>query len=185
MRILTLWQSAALFTVMSVAAAQEPSTTPPKAPPADRRVVGTLPDYHNNKAPAALGDSSNSLANLDTIRDRNLHRAQKGGCPPEVSARIADLKWKLGTLNPRAPGSPAQSASAMGGPRPASHATIASEWFQAPPSEAAADTKETLDSVLPVSLASPPKPVQKTDSRDAEQIRAEIKTLEAACVARN
>jgi hypothetical protein len=43
----------------------------------------------------ALDSLTTSLQDLNAIRDGNLTRVQKDGCPPEVAARLADLKARL------------------------------------------------------------------------------------------
>ncbi len=152
--------------------ATAPSTRPAPADPA---------------TPAnALDSVMGSMQDLNAIRDANLLRVQKDGCPPEVTSRLADLRGRLRQLESGTDAPPSK-------PRPGASdpSSVAADWYKhaAPETSAkpAADTPQNkqLDDVLP---AAPAKPAEKpappaAAPQDIEQIRAEIAQLSGACAA--
>jgi len=154
----------------------------------------------------ALDSLTTSLQDLNAIRDGNLGRVQKDGCPPEVASRIAVLRTRLRQDESRLNGSDAPASAAE---KPKDHAAgdpmaIASDWFKDPPKEAnstgtqaapPAGTHESklLDSVLvaqPSPATSPSakeKALEPQDRKELEdeiaRIKAEIAQLSAACMA--
>src|SRR5215831_7313646 len=76
------WLSGVLLATAGFA---QQTTPPPKQPPR------TPPAAPAN--PAGTMDSlSNSLQDLNAIRDGNLTRVQKEGCSPETAARLTELR---------------------------------------------------------------------------------------------
>lgn len=81
----------------------------------------------------ALDSLTTSLQDLNAIRDANLSRVQKDGCPPEVTSRLTDLKGKLrqaeAELNGVAAPLPASSqvARRVGAGDPTA---IAADWYK-------------------------------------------------------
>ena len=169
----------------------------PKAEPAAPR----------NTIDPSIDSLSKSLQDLNAIRDANLGRVQKGGCPPEVAARIADLKGKLQAYEAELNGVDA-AAAAPGRPTVRSGAndplSLAGDWYKRPagqetaaPSAGTRESRESklLDEVLAGGAANPP-PQRRIDpkSPEAEQkrkaveqdiarIKAEIDQLSGACAA--
>jgi hypothetical protein len=148
------------------------------------------PDYKEPVKADTLSNAGSTLQSFDAIRDKNLGVAQKSGCPPEIAARIADLKWKLELGQSRAgteagvkPNGQAGHAKSI----PFTYASVANDWFKndsdgAAPSPAQIDT---LDSVLPGGGSDAAnKRASSERPRSAESLQAEIHKLEAGCVAR-
>ena len=158
-----------------------PKTTPPPAatPPRTPAEAGN--------AAGALDSLSNSLQDLNAIRDANLTRVQKDGCPPEVSARLADLRSKLrqneAELSGEAPAKAPLPQKAGADPE-----AIASGWFKRPQQDrpetvsqapVSASTRETkmLADVLPDAPA--PAAKSKAPARPREDVEDEIAHLKA------
>lgn len=87
----------------------------------------------------ALDSLSKSLQDLNAIRDGNLGRVQKDGCPPEIARRIADLTGKLLSdqfeLNG---GRPPAAIPAAGSTEKSSQTdplAVAGDWFKRPSGE--------------------------------------------------
>jgi hypothetical protein len=148
----------------------------------------------------ALDSLTNSLQDLNAIRDGNLERVQKDGCPPEVTSRLTDLRARLRQKEAELAGADAPGAV----PVPAKDRTgsadamaIAGDWFKRPQAaektpEAPRDTKENklLSDVLPAApaqrTASQPLKADK-DQKGLEgeitRLKGEIAQLSSACAA--
>jgi hypothetical protein len=133
-------------------------------------------------------DSLNkSLENLDTIRDANLSRIQAESCPPEVAARIADLKAKVRNYESESSGIPVAAAPAR--PRtsaaPADPLAIATDWYKsgAPAAEAgkASQQSQLVEAVLPGARAPAPRAV--FSEQDITRAKTELEQLSGACAA--
>jgi hypothetical protein len=161
---------------------------------------------------SALESLTKSLQNLDAIRDANLNLVQKDGCPPEIAARLADLKNRLQSYEYELNGA-ASSALASAGARPAEKSSsedalaLARDWFQRPANkvspEAAATGSESSGAgsretkLLEAAFAGAqlaavpggrldPKPDQarrKVIQQDTGRIKAELAQLSEACPA--
>ena len=84
----------------------------------------------------ALDSLTTSLQDLNAIRDGNLTRVQKDGCPPEVGARLADLKARLlqdeaELTGVEAPVPAASQSKDRGGA--ADPLAIANDWYKRSP----------------------------------------------------
>jgi hypothetical protein len=133
-------------------------------------------------------DSLNkSLQNLDTIRDANLGRVQAESCPPEVAARIADLRAKVRNYESKSSGVPVTAAPAR--PRPsaaqADPLAIATDWYKpgAPAAEAdkASQQSQLVVAVLPGAQAPAPRAV--FSDQDIARAKIELEQLSGACAA--
>lgn len=157
----------------------------------------TSPDYHRGADAGALDAMGQSLIDLNTIRDVNVGRVQKDGCPPEVASRIADLRGRLALLKsePSEHNDPAQTATPAQGAAGANAIDVAANWYKAndrPPTSVAAgpSPEQLLDSVLPSGGADRPKPPltgsaaarRKAQEDSVAQIEAELAQLLGACV---
>ncbi len=159
-----------------------------------RESANQAPDYARAISGGTLDGLGGSLKDLNAIRDANVARLQKDGCPPEVATRIADLKGRIAAL--RAGASPALAA-----PKDSESAAVADpiemaeSWFKAAPAELAQDagTEDPLDSVLPgrkdstrarPAKAVPLKPGERrmTAAEEITRIDAEIARLQGACI---
>jgi len=139
-------------------------------------VARPAPDNARNPGSSALDALSSSTENLNLIRDGNVRRLTGDGCAPEVSARIHDLRARLGIATPPAAETrnPGTESAAL---------ALASGWFKSPSEAAAvaAQQKKTdlLDSVLPGSEKTA-KPAE-TPAPDAADLRMELDHLVASC----
>lgn len=134
----------------------------------------------------AFDSLNKSLQNLDTIRDANLGRVQEQNCPPEVAARISDLKSRLrsyesgydGAADPGA--APARAPANSNPPDPLA---IATDWFkasQAPePVISAEQQSKLLADVLPRAQAGPEK--RQVGQQEIAGVKAELEQLSGAC----
>jgi hypothetical protein len=156
--------------------------------------------------PGDLDSISKSLQDLNAIRDGNLARVQKDGCPPEVASRVAELRSKLQAAEferngGRPPAPPPTAGSAKSGQ--ADPIAIASDWFKRPADQksGASDSGNgnarggaLLDDVLlgaePASAAANPKiaanspeSVQQRNAlqEDITRIKTELAQLSGAC----
>jgi hypothetical protein len=114
---------------------------------------------------------TNSLQDLNAVRDGNLSRVQKDGCTAETATRLTELRGKLRQLD-------GETVDAQ---------AIAADWFkpsvvkQEDPSER---ENRLLDAVLPGAAAAPAKPVvqrPKANEEELARLRSEIARLAAAC----
>jgi hypothetical protein len=166
--------------------------------------LGTSGDEGGSDAFDAL---SRSLRDLNAIRDGNLGRVQKDGCPPEIASRISDLKGKLqrdefeinGGEAP-ATGSADRTAPARSGG--ADPLGLAADWFKRPAAREGAATawaqgsgnnreSQLLDEALsgPESTASlqqdskspEAEKMRRSIQDDMARIQAEIARLSGAC----
>ncbi len=84
----------------------------------------------------ALDSLSKSLQDLNVIRDGNLGRVQKDGCPPGIASRIADLRGKLQSdvfeLNGGRPPAAVPTAGSTEKPGQADPLAVAGDWFKRP-----------------------------------------------------
>lgn len=133
-------------------------------------------------------DSLNkSLQNLDAIRDANLGRVQAESCPPEVAARIADLRAKVRNYESESSGVPVAPAPARTrlSASPADPLAIATDWYKpgAPAAEAdkASQQSQLLAAVLPGAQA--PAPRTAASEQDIARAKTELEQLSGACTA--
>jgi hypothetical protein len=136
------------------------------------------------KIDPAMDSLNKSIQNLDTIRDANLGRVQAENCPPEVAARIADLKAKLQAYESEPSGVPAPIAAR---PReagnPVDPLAIAADWYKPgsgiPPATRASQQSKLLADVLPSAEALP----ARTQAHELEiaRTRTELEQLSGAC----
>jgi hypothetical protein len=154
------------------------------------------PDYNRGPDAGTLDSLGQSLIDLNAIRDSNVGRLQKDGCPPEVANRIAELRGKLARLEgePGGHADPAQANAPVRRTSGADALDTAANWFKADDHADAAgaagpSSGALLDSVLPGGEATRPKPLtgdaaarRKTQEDGAAQIKAELAQLQGACV---
>ena len=131
-------------------------------------------------------DSLNkSLQNLDTIRDANLSRVQREICPPEVAARILDLRTRLQNYELERSGAPLAAAGA-GRPRasgmPADPLAIAADWYKpvvaAGAPDHAAQQSKLLAEVLPSAEAAALRP--QVNDQEIARAKSELEQLSGA-----
>ena len=112
----------------------------PALPPGEtpRPQAGRQSPTDPRAAVNALDSLTTSLQDLNAIRDANLSRVQKDGCPPEVTARMADLKGRLRQQEAELTGVEApvpitsQTKQRSNATEPA---TIASDWYKQSPDQ--------------------------------------------------
>jgi len=159
------------------------------APPPQRTQTSRPTNTATPKSPTppadaagALDSLSNSLQDLNAIRDGNLTRVQKDGCPPDVSARLAELRAKLAEVSGDAPAKPAEKTAA-------DPQAIAAAWFKPAPSQPPApkpvvETRESkqLADVLPEAPAAKPvAPARQDNGAEIARLKAEITRLSGTC----
>ena len=163
--------------------------------------------------PGDLDSISKSLQDLNAIRDGNLGRVQRDGCPPEIASRTAELRSRLQSeefeLNG---GRPPAAVPTAGLPKKSGQAdplAIAGDWFKRPAEQKSAASGSgngnargatLLDGILPTaenateSASAAPKPGIASNSPEAVQrrnalleeitrIKAELAQLSGACAA--
>jgi hypothetical protein len=156
----------------------------------------------------AFDSLSKSLQDLSSVRDGNLWRVQKDGCPPEIASRMADLRGKLETYELERNGAES-SASASARSKEvrgsADRLAIATDWFKTRAyKEAAAGSgtpggnsreSKLLDAALagngsgaaPESRFDPKSPeaerTRKAAEEDIARIKGELAQLSGACTA--
>ncbi len=163
----------------------------------------------NSLDPGALRSLNESNRDLDRIRDANITLVQKDACPPEVAARLADLKAKLlgdeSELNPGArPVAAAPGASLSESETPparkrrgsvkiGSGARLSRHPAQAPPRKGTRRRPSCSTPLLPINenAAVPasgidPKSPEAEQKRiaveqDIARVKAEIEQLSGAC----
>jgi hypothetical protein len=96
---------------------------------------GKSPDSGRPLDSNAFDSLSKSLQDLSSVRDGNLWRVQKDGCPPEIASRMADLRGKLETYELELKGAEASAAAnarsrEVRGSR--DRLAIAADWFKSP-----------------------------------------------------
>lgn len=138
------------------------------------------------KVDPAFDSLNKSLQNLDTIRDANLGRVQQQNCPPEVAARISDLKTRLRSYESGHDGAPDPGTAPVRAPansNPPDPLAIASDWFKAGPAPepvvSAEQESKLLSDVLPRADAAPEK--REVDQQEIARIKAELEQLSGAC----
>ncbi len=153
----------------------------------------------------ALGSLNSSLQDLNAIRDGNLSRIQKDGCPPEVTSRLADLKGKLRQDEAQLAGAEVPAAAPpMAHGNTADAQSIADGWYKpaqtsqpeaSRPDEAAGGNRQAkqLADVLPGATAAPAggrrieavsaeaQQRQKALEEEIARLKAEIAQLSGAC----
>lgn len=173
----------------------------------------TAPDSGNPVDSNAFDSLSKSLQDLSAVRDGNLWRVQKDGCPPEIASRMADLRGKLETDElelkggessvPAAPGAGSKDKTGS-----ADRLAIAADWFKRPANTEASTAvagsgatgvnlreSKLLEAALAgnASAAAPASPVdprspegeraRKAAEEDIARIKAELAQLSGACTA--
>ena len=171
------------------------------------------PDSGNPVDSNAFDSLSKSLQDLSAVRDGNLWRVQKDGCPPEIASRMADLRGKLETDEFELKGGESSTPTASGAGSKdkagsADRLAMAADWFKHPAdseaSTAAAGSGVTdlnsresklLEAALagnrsaaaPASPADPKSPegdrTRKAAEEDIARIKAELAQLSGACTA--
>ena len=135
---------------------------------------------------------SKSLQDLNAIRDGNLGRVQKDGCPPEVASRIADLKGRLLGYESELNGAQPQAVAAVQ-PRessgPADPLGLAADWYKPaavpePAGTRASRQSKMLGEVLAgVPTAAPPGRPAGAIEQQIAATKLEIEQLSGACIA--
>ena len=178
----------------AVPASPTPAASSGRVAPGDARPAANV-----------LDSLTTSMQDLNAIRDGNLTRIQKDGCPPEVASRIADLRGRLRVDEARLAGGDAPANTAdkpKDKPAAGDAMAIASDWFKQPakaeagaarPAPTAAETHEgkLLDGVLagaapaPATIAARPIEAGKKQELEDEiaRLKAEIAQLSGACAA--
>jgi hypothetical protein len=143
---------------------QPPATQPARKPPAAPA-----------DAAGALDSLTNSLQDLNAIRDGNLSRLQKD-CSPETAARIAELRGKLRQFEAE----------------PIDAQAIAANWFKpAPPAQQEAQSERESRLVSEVlsgnhaasAKAAPNAQRSKADEAEIARLQSEIARLAGTCTA--
>jgi len=159
---------------------QAPASAPVQKPPAAPA-----------DAASALDSLGNSLQDLNAIRDGNLTRVQRDGCPPETAARLADLRVRLRQAEAQLSGEAPANDSRVPDDMPA----IASGWFKPVPQEQAESTSaresRLIGEVLPGASATALKAIQPAQSAqqrkaledEIARVKAEITRLSGSCAA--
>jgi hypothetical protein len=176
-----------------------PKPAPPPSPPPVSRTPA-----EPGGAAGALDSLNNSLQDLNAIRDGNLNRVQKDGCPPEISSRLADLRGRVRQLEAELSGETPAPRVAPAPDKPgADPQALASDWFKqpaqnprdAPPMAApskrnapAGDVREAklLAEVMPDAPAPAAKPAKTEAPRkevedEIARLNGEIARLQGAC----
>jgi len=171
------------------------------------------PDSGNPIDSNAFDSLSKSLQDLSAVRDGNLWRVQKDGCPPEIASRMADLRGKLETDESELKGGESSTPVTPGaGSKDKTGSTdrlaIAADWFKHPADTEAStavagsgatdvNSRESklLEAALagsrsaaaPGALADPKSPEGERARKAAEEniarIKAELAQLSGACTA--
>jgi len=144
-----------------------------KKPALVKPVSAQTPENARNPGSSALDALTTSAENLNVIRDGNVRRLTAGGCAPEVSARVNDLKTRLG-IAPENKNAGQETAALA----------LASSWFKPAADEvvpAAVQQKkgDLLESVLP-GASKAAKPIDAA-AADTAELRAELEHLLASC----
>lgn len=96
---------------------------------------GKSPDSGRPLDSNAFDSLSKSLQDLSSVRDGNLWRVQKDGCPPEIASRMADLRGKLETYELELNGAEASAAANARSKEvrgSGDRLAIAADWFKSP-----------------------------------------------------
>jgi hypothetical protein len=177
------------------------------APPAAATLAGRPASTDQRSTADALDSLTTSLQDLNAIRDGNLVRVQKDGCPPEVTSRLADLRGRLRRDEADLAGVEAQGSVAPPVKERANAAdpmAIANDWYKQPQqtekeskrsAEPGGETKESklLADVLtagpstagPAHHVDPKSPEAQQRQKELEEeiarLKAEIAQLSGAC----
>lgn len=154
---------------------RSPNLRKPDAPAAEAaKPSPRAPETGRAADSSALDALISSTENLNAIRDSNVRKLTGDGCAPEVSARIHDLRSRLGITPPSEKKNPGSEPAAL---------ALASSWFKGTPDGApvASQQKKSdlLDSVLP-GAEKTAKPAEPQD-RDAGELKVELEHLLASC----
>jgi hypothetical protein len=158
----------------------KPRNDASKAEPA--RSPRAAPASENGRGAGAdtLDSLGSSTENLNVIRDANLRRLLKDGCAPAVSARIVELRARLGL-----PAEKTDHPAREGAKPEQSPIETASDWYKTPPvpanSSASATTRsaDLLGTVMPG--AKTDAPTKKASESETAALRTELEQLVAAC----
>ncbi len=148
---------------------------------------------------------------LSSVRDGNLWRVQKDGCPPEIATRMADLRGKLETYELELNGVESSAPAAAGASSKEKRSStdrlaIAADWFKSPADKEAStpgsgapggNSRESklLDAALagngsavtPESRIAPKSAeterTRKAAEQDIARIKGELAQLSGACTA--
>ena len=206
-RIFALWTLGCLASAAQTArpadnkdAGSKPQRTVSGASPVSTgKAAQTASDERGGRDHAkALDSLSASTDDLNAIRDENLRRLTSDGCPPEVSARIAEVKGRLAAAQAELKGvEPAAAPEKKPAPAaPGSALALASDWFKAgdpAPADTAArsnDQRDAVGSVLPGGPARTAAPGMKapltaerrrTLEQDVTALESELAHLVVAC----
>ena len=135
----------------------EPPASPSAKPAAPARDPGS----------SAFDALISTSENLNVIRDSNVRRLTDG-CQPDVAARVADLRARLGIKTTAAKHDSGVDTAAL---------ALASDWIKSPVQPAAASTpekkSELLDAVIPGA--------EKKSPTDKASLQAELDRLLASC----
>ena len=153
---------------------KKPDPLPPAKPVSAPASAGGVPrDSQRDAGSSALDALATSTENLNTIRDGNVRKLTADGCAPEVSARLADLRARLGIRATPKKDTGSETAALA----------LASAWYKTPeeskPAAAQQKTTDLLESVLPGPSKSP-KPADP-QARDAGALKDEMDRLLASC----
>ncbi len=169
------------------------------------------PDSGNPIDSNAFDSLSKSLQDLSSVRDGNLWRVQKDGCPPEIATRMADLRGKLETYELELNGVESSAPAAAGASSKEKRSStdrlaIAADWFKSPADKEAStpgsgapsgNSRESklLDAALagngsavtPESRIAPKSAeterTRKAAEQDIARIKGELAQLSGACTA--
>jgi hypothetical protein len=138
------------------------------------------------KIDPAMDSLNKSIQNLDTIRDANLGRVQAENCPPEVAARIADLKTKLQGYESERIGVPAPvRVKPRETANPVDLLAVAADWYKSATGSGAAmqasEQGKRLADVLPGGEVSPAR--TQANEQEIARTRIELEQLSGACAA--
>jgi hypothetical protein len=167
----------------------------------------SAPDSGNPIDSNAFDSLSKSLQDLSAVRDGNLWRVQKDGCPPEIASRMADLRARLETDEVELKGGESSTDSKQKAGS-ADRLAIAADWFKQPANTEAStaasgsgatggNSRESklLEAALAgnrsaAAQASPVDPkspegerARKTAEEDIARIKGELAQLSGACTA--
>lgn len=134
----------------------------PASPEGPARTAG--PDYSRRPNSSSVQSLQTPNEDLNSLRDTNVRRVNKTGCPPEVAMRITELKSKLGV---------GKAVASEGS------SELIDRWHQrtAVPIDQAKERERLLDWVLGV------QPSQKTQDQatQSQNAEAELQRLMTMC----
>ena len=151
-----------------------------KAEPAKAPRVAPASENGRGAGANTLDSLGSSTENRNVIRDANLRRLLKDGCAPAVSARIVELRARLGL-----PAEKTDHRAREGAKPEQSPIETASDWYKTPSvpanSSASATTKsaDLLDAVMPGAKID--APTKKASESETAALRTELEQLVAAC----